>query len=326
MIIKRRVTRGFVQIANEVVRDRRISLEAHGVLHYLLSLPDNWEVNLKQIEKFWSIGRDKRRRIFGELQKFGWAQLERQTTEDGTFLGQRWIIGDEPGAEIPDSGAIEDHDDEEDAESLAPTMNTTAAPESQGPDALVSGDRETPSQAVGSPDGRISRPPEKASLLIRKTPEEENLSTNTMADVDEIDTAAEPPPPFGAVLRLWPSDNVASGYACEKSFGKLTDWQKVQAHRAIKPYLDECRGRGQTRLCDLRTFLDERRFEKFTSKGSTGRQFFLVRFGTPQDNAKVERWREYFRKTAPHKLGLFEQMIRGSGYTTETEWPPAVAA
>src|SRR5688572_15351268 len=102
MIIKRRVTKGFVQIPNEVVRDKRLALDEHGLLHYLLSLPDDWEVNLKQLETYWNIGKDRRQRIFRALRKTGWAQLERITTEDGVFVGQRWIIGDEPGAEVSD--------------------------------------------------------------------------------------------------------------------------------------------------------------------------------------------------------------------------------
>lgn len=323
MIIKRRVTRGFVQIANEVVRDRRISLAAHGLLHYLLSLPDDWEINLKQIEKFWGIGRDRRRSLFAELKKSGWAQLERLTSDDdGTFLGQRWIIGDEPGPEITDSEAADD--DSEDTDDAAPTMNTTAAPESQGPDALVSASRATPSPTVGLSDGRVARPPENPSLPRRKNSDEEIDSTNTSvvdANSNLVDDNGEPPPTFGSMLKLWPADNIASAYACEKSFAKLSAWQKVQAHRAVSPYLTDCRSKGQPRICDLRTYLDERRFERFVGKGSTGRQLYACKRGTPQ----AERWREHYRRHQPEKLRMFEYLMSSSGTaTTETEWPPPI--
>jgi hypothetical protein len=322
MIIKRRVTRGFVQIANDVVRDQRLALDEHGLLHYLLSLPDDWEVNLKQIETYWNIGRDKRRRLFRALRKNGWAKLERIEAEDGTFLGQRWIIGDEPGPEITDE-TLAAQDETEDADG-APT-NTTAAPESKGPDALVSARRETPSQAVGSPDGRETRPPENTVLPRRKTAEEEIDSTNTSEAGSNADSGSEdpgdngaPPPRFGEVLRLWPQDNVTSSFACEKAFAKLTDKQRIDAFNAIRPYLADCRTKGQTRLCDLRTYLDERRFERFVGKAST-RQLSVTKRGTPQ----AVRWRDHFARTAPNKLAMFDQMMRMRGeYTTESEWPP----
>src|SRR3989304_1012617 len=73
MIIKRRVTRQFVQLDNALVRDRQLALDEHGMLHYLLSLPDDWEVSRAQCARFWGIGRDKAARIFRALRKAGWA-------------------------------------------------------------------------------------------------------------------------------------------------------------------------------------------------------------------------------------------------------------
>lgn len=327
MIIKRRVTRGFVQIANEVVRDRRLALDEHGLLHYLLSLPDDWEVNLKQIESYWKIGRDKRRRLFGALLRTGWARLERIESEDGAFLGKRWVISDEPGPEMSDE-ALADEDASMDAEDAAPTMHTTAAPESQTPDALVSGpdvvtpSGETPFQGVGSPDRLKTRPPEKASIPRRKTPDEYVEGKNTMARAreDGEEDLGEPPPGFGQIERLWPADHIVSPFACERVFARLTDAQKRAAARGIPLYLADCRSKGQTRLCDLRTYLDERRWERFANGRGSGRKFFLVQRGTPE----AERWRAYLIKTAPARLPIFDMALNRSGFTAESQWPPPI--
>lgn len=147
MIIKRRVTRQFVQLENALVRDRRLSLDEHGMLHYLLSLPDDWEVTQAKCAKFWNIGRDKCRRIFRALRRTGWAQLEPLHTEDGSLIGTRWIIGDEPGPE-PSEEVLKTEETEERDEGEEPTV----APESKGPDALASTSRETPFPTVGPPD------------------------------------------------------------------------------------------------------------------------------------------------------------------------------
>ena len=114
MIIRRRHTKSFVTLENALVRDRRLSLDEHGMLHYLLSLPDDWEVSRANCAKFWNIGRDKAGRIFRSLRKCGWAQVERIHGEDGTFLGVRWIITDEPGAEVPDAVLDQENYAEED--------------------------------------------------------------------------------------------------------------------------------------------------------------------------------------------------------------------
>lgn len=320
MIIKRRVTRGFVQIANEVVRDRRLALDEHGLLHYLLSLPNDWEVNLKQIESYWGIGRDRRQRIFRALRKLGWAQLERITTEDGQYVGQRWIIGDEPGPELADDQLSEvEEDANEEAREGAPT---DTAPESQAPAVSESARREPPFPAAGQPSGGISRPPENPALPRRKTSDEERDSTNTGvgADFRADDDNGEPPPVFGELLRLWPKDHVVSGYACERIFAKFTDRMKLQARDGIGPYLADCRAKGQNRLCDLKTYLDERRFEKFAGR-QPARSLAIARRGTPQ----AYRWREYYQRCAPEKLRMFDYMLSSRGeVTVESEWPPPI--
>src|SRR6266704_1249136 len=122
MIIKRRYTKQFVTLENKLVRDRRLTLDEHGMLHYLLSLPDDWEVSRTSCARFWRIGRDKSSRIFRSLRRCGWAQVERMHAEDGTFLGVRWIITDEPGEEVPEEAL--DQDVETDDESTEGTPET----------------------------------------------------------------------------------------------------------------------------------------------------------------------------------------------------------
>jgi hypothetical protein len=164
-IIKRRKTKAFVTLENELVRDRRLTLDEHGMLHYLLSLPDDWEVSREYCAKFWDIGRDKCARIFRKLRQCGWAQVERVHAEDGTFLGVRWIITDEPGAEVPE--AVLDHETDDAAAAAGP---------SRAPEMAAHHDTENP--AYGSTVTRVNHDPEKAGhgLYIdsKKTDSEEN--------------------------------------------------------------------------------------------------------------------------------------------------------
>jgi hypothetical protein len=328
MIIKRRVTRQFVQIANEVVRDKRLSLEAHGLLHYLLSMPDTWEVNQSQLARYWSIGRDKCRRIFGELRGTGWASLERLQAEDGSFIGSRWIIGDECAAEVsPEALAQDDTDYDTDDETVETGPEVPAAPESQAPAARAQAsdatDHTTENPAAGESGRRETRPTENPSLQERKTLQKEIFPTNTQAEsvvegADDDD--GSPPPTWGQVLARWPRDNVVSPFACERLFAKLDDRHKRGCYDGMPPYLADCRAKGQSRLCDLRTFIDERRWEKFAGNGiRAGASLYIVRRGTPQQM----RWREWFERNDPHRVKSFDRIMAMSGtYTARSEWPP----
>lgn len=333
MIIKRRAGKGFVQIPNEVVRDKRLSLDEHGMLHYLLSLPDDWEVNLKQLETYWKIGRDRRRRIFQALRKTGWAQLERLHSDDGSFIGARWIIGDEPGPETSDEALADDPAEDEDGVPESPTT-ATAAPERQNPDVLVPDDHETPLTAVGNPDGRVNHAPPNPSPLRRKTPDEERDSTNpsisespptTKSASAADDDDGEPPPRFGEMLPLWPKQHVVSPFACEKVFAKFSVRHKREAFNGIKPYLADCREKGHNRLCDLRTFLDERRWERFTGKDAAK----VIPKGFKPYSAQWYRWREY-RIATKQSIAWMDAYAKQSPnglWTMEpTEWPPAMPA
>lgn len=167
-IIKRRKTKAFVTLENELVRDRRLSLDEHGMLHYLLSLPDDWEVSRDNCAKFWNIGRDKCARIFRRLRECGWAQVERVHAEDGTFLGVRWIITDEPGVEVPESDLNE-------SEIEAPVSAAAAKIEPIH-------DTENPSH--GLPVARVTRDTEKACPGLYKD------STKTDSEENRIEQRA----------------------------------------------------------------------------------------------------------------------------------------
>lgn len=50
-IIRSRVRSNFTTLNNELIRDRRISWKALGILVFVLSLPDNWQLRLSHLSK-----------------------------------------------------------------------------------------------------------------------------------------------------------------------------------------------------------------------------------------------------------------------------------
>lgn len=75
----------------------KISHEASGVLHVMLSLPDDWEIHQNWLMKTGTgCGRDKMRRIMSELEEAGY--LIRTTTRSvsGNITGVDWEVIEEP--------------------------------------------------------------------------------------------------------------------------------------------------------------------------------------------------------------------------------------
>jgi len=75
-------------IDNYPINDDRLTFEARGVLNYLLSKPNTWQLSIKDIMKQGAIGRDKARRIIKELQTQGYIYRQKQDAKSKKFT---WI-------------------------------------------------------------------------------------------------------------------------------------------------------------------------------------------------------------------------------------------
>ena len=319
MIIKRRHTKSFVTLENALVRDRRLSLDEHGMLHYLLSLPDDWEVSRAHCAKFWRIGRDKAARIFRNLRRFGWAQVERIHGEDGTFLGVRWVISDEPGEEVPDAEIEPDVEAETEADADEETIEAAAEPVA-APIDVANHDTENPGH--GSTVVRLTHTPEKAyhgyNIDSKKTDSEENRLPQRGGREKSIEGSEITFASFSDLVSLWPSDNILSRTAAEQAWQRLGKVPRQHAFKVASRYLSDC-SHNSRKVCDLTTYLREERFERFVASPQRGSSF-LAKPGS----AQWHRWREY--RVATNQLVAFmdQQASRGVGWTVPAEWPPAL--
>jgi hypothetical protein len=92
----------FVRIANAVARDSRLTFEARGMVIYLLSHDDNWEIWDEDLQREGDIGRDKVTRIRKELERYGYLTPKlRIKNPDGTFYWTRAILHETPCTENP---------------------------------------------------------------------------------------------------------------------------------------------------------------------------------------------------------------------------------
>ena len=86
----------FAMIDRTALEDSRLSWRARGVLAYLLSKPDDWEVSVQNVINKGKEGREAIRAVFRELSKFGYCELENVRSESGTLAGKRYVIYEQP--------------------------------------------------------------------------------------------------------------------------------------------------------------------------------------------------------------------------------------
>jgi len=93
----------FLQVANEVARDRRLSYRARGVLVFLLSLPDGYALDSDSIADHTpKEGRDAVRAAMRELVSAGYLHRERSQNGKGQWTTRLWIT-DTPTVPAEDS-------------------------------------------------------------------------------------------------------------------------------------------------------------------------------------------------------------------------------
>lgn len=95
-IYRTKSTVNFTHLKNEVLQDSNLSLEALGLLVYLLSMPEDWVVQHSQIQKHFNIGRDKRKRVMKELEEAGYLVRKQPRDEAGLFENYDYSVFDDP--------------------------------------------------------------------------------------------------------------------------------------------------------------------------------------------------------------------------------------
>lgn len=159
MPIIKNQTSNFVSVPNSSARDKRLSIETRGVLAFILSHKEDFDLSAEYLQKELDLGRDKVKKIIRELKENGYLNMEAAHNKKGNFSGQKWTVY---------------------AESQNQNFNTY---------------RPTEKPSDGYTDGRVDRQTENTSDNKRKSsPKEnkeedlkENLSLSARAiHVDEV--------------------------------------------------------------------------------------------------------------------------------------------
>ena len=67
--------KNFTVMANYHLKDKRLSLKAKGLLSVMLSLPDDWNYNMKGLARLSMGGLDSVRSTVNELERYGFLRM-----------------------------------------------------------------------------------------------------------------------------------------------------------------------------------------------------------------------------------------------------------
>lgn len=91
----------FVQIDKSALQDDRLSWKSKGLLAYLLSLPDDWQIYINELKNHSRDGRDSTRTAMNELIKFGYIHRNFSERKSGQFTGYDYFVSEKPMSEQP---------------------------------------------------------------------------------------------------------------------------------------------------------------------------------------------------------------------------------
>lgn len=295
MIIRRRHTANFTTIGNVLFNDERLQADEVGIIGYLLSRPHDWEVRRPQLAKRFRYGRKAIKRVIWNGMRFGWIVAQKTKLADGRFFTV-YEVRDEPGPDLSD-------DEIRSALSLG-SSEADDADFDDSEDGAEGADPPTPDGGVperGVPKGYVASIEEATKHGFTK-----DESTKAVRD-------------FARVISRWPAEHVLSRATAERELLSLTDSDFSDCDTGIGPYLDDCKAANR-KICDLTTFIRERRWERFVARAGSTSTLFAVQPGTPQ----AHRWREYLERAGlTDELRGFDLMMKlGRAYTAKDEWPP----
>jgi hypothetical protein len=92
----------YFRLRRATAQDVQLSWAARGVITYLFSKPDNWEVRVEDLVDKGNLGRDAIYKILAELQRLGYIHRRKERQSNGTI--GRWVMDvyETPHAEFPE--------------------------------------------------------------------------------------------------------------------------------------------------------------------------------------------------------------------------------
>ena len=86
----------YVMINKKMLHDPNLDPQDKGVLAYLLSLPNDWDINLSHLAKVLGTGRDRIRNVINNLIKHGYCLKSENRDARNRYIGTSYEVSEEP--------------------------------------------------------------------------------------------------------------------------------------------------------------------------------------------------------------------------------------
>lgn len=96
--IRKKRSRDYTTLGNELLRDGRLSWKARGLFCYLWSHSDNFRFSIDKLASKAADGRDSTSSGLAELQRLGYLVIERIRGPKGRFVRAIWTLTEDPGS------------------------------------------------------------------------------------------------------------------------------------------------------------------------------------------------------------------------------------
>lgn len=299
MIIRRKHTANFTTIGNSLFNDERLEADEVGILAYLLSRPHDWEVRRPALQRRWRVGRDSIKRVVHSLMRTGWLIAVRTRLSNGTFHIV-YEVRDEPGPELS-------------VQEIRDALSLVSS--DAGSDDVTDDDDTAPSPPTENPSASAGQPCQAHPSTADPSAPIRTLQNTDLQRKDSTKATRD----YVDLKNNWPAENILSDVAAQSAFLTLTDTAKNDACEGQNRYLEDCHANTR-KVCDLTTYLRERRWERFTGKEKKP-PLIVIKFGTPQ----YFRWRDY--KIAHGQWSERNESAAKAygGISVPSEWPPSQA-
>lgn len=291
MIVRRRRTKNFTILENEVFDDERLSLEAMALLAWLRSRPNDWSLSVEQLRNRFKVGINKMHNLVRELVELGWVTRERKRDPvTKSFIGMEYVVLDE--AAETTSGADDAEPSHENHDVAQPAFSLCAEPRHDLPDVANHDDviRTESNQELS----HTPLPPQPRH--------EEGVGGSILDQVRLRQSEPEPPPVRWTDLSaLWPWEDGESRIQAEARFEALDRPTRRHVMAAAPVYLRHRAGAKRKRV-HLKTFIEDRLYLDYPAEAAMPtaplRQVFVA-VGSPEFAAWDRAYREAGRPGMP---------------------------
>ncbi len=288
----------FTVLRNEIFDHEELSMEALGLLTFLISRPRDWKVNQAHLKKRFGLGRDKFQRIMRELIKAGYVERRQGRSEDeSTFGTVQYHVFDTP---IKDRETLDSQQPE----------NPVADENKPEPDG---NEEET--------GGCVDQQPE--NLVTRSSGD---LKTRTLTNKDNITNKSPLPPKAGGGAALADGDweklcegwTLALGDSFERArrpWARLSMADQGLALKHAKAFQQD------KPKAHLTTYIRQKRWQSYEQAAlkRQAAQFVFIEKGSPE-------WLAWCNHKRSAIFSSFNTEHRKEGCYQRSRWPPGCEA